>query len=70
MSKKKPPRKPDNVVINGIPYTLILFEITAKFPNGTPRHCARIPDQATVLIATTPPKEFFTAYVQTSMLRK
>lgn len=68
MSKKQP-RKPDRIVINGIPHRLALFEVTDLFPNGKFRRCQRIPEQGTVRVDTPEPKWFFTAYVQESVLR-
>ncbi len=63
-------KKPQHVTINGIKHTLAVFEITHKFPNGTPRHCARVPDMATVRVDSEVPKEFMTAYIPAVMLQK
>lgn len=67
MSKKKP-KVPLRIVVEGIPYKLVVMEVTGKFPNGTPRYCSRIPEEATVRVDTPEPKEFITVYVRQSAL--
>lgn len=63
-------KKPQHVTINGIKHTLVIFEVTHKFPNGSPRHCTRIADQGTVRVDTPEPKEFMSAYIPAVMLQK
>lgn len=63
-------KKPMHCTIGGIKHTLVVFEVQTKFPNGTPRQCARIPDMATVRVDTPEPKEFMTAYIPAVMLQK
>lgn len=67
MSKK--PKRPNRIVVGGIPYVLTVFEITGKFPNGTPRHCTRIAEEGTVRVDTPQPKAFMTAYIPQVMLQ-
>ena len=69
MAKKKRPNLPSVITIGGQSYSLSVFDVTAKFPNGTPRHCTRIPEEGTVRVDTPTPKEFMTVYVPTHMLR-
>lgn len=68
MSKKRK-SKPNHIEVNGQSHTLIIFEITGKFPNGTPRHCTRIAEEGTTRVDTPVPKEFMSAYIPTHMLR-
>lgn len=67
MAKK--PKRPSRLVVNGIPHALVVFEVTGRFPNGTPRYCTRIPEEGTVRVDTPTPKEFITAYVPQVVLQ-
>jgi hypothetical protein len=66
---KKPPKKRDRIVIDGIPYRLVLFEVTGLFPNGKFRHLKRITEESTVRVDTPEPKWFVTAYIQDTVQR-
>lgn len=68
MAKKKP-KKPMRLVVDGVPHRLVVFEVTGKFPNGTPRHCTRIAEEGIVRVDTPEPKQFITAYVPEVVLR-
>lgn len=69
MAKKKQPKRPDRIVVNGIPHRLALFEVTGLFPNGKFRHLKRITEESTVRVDSPEPKWFLTAYVQESVMR-
>jgi len=56
-------KKPNRCVINGIPHVLIVLEVNTAFPNGSPRQCTRIPEEASVRVDTPEPKRFITAYI-------
>lgn len=66
---KKQRKMPNRIVVEGRPYVLSVFEVTGKFPNGTPRHCTRIPEEGTVRVDVPKPKEFMTVYVPQVMLQ-
>jgi hypothetical protein len=48
-------------------YTLTVFKVTKKFPNGTPRVCERVPEEGTVHLEGG--EEFMTAYIPDVMLK-